>query len=364
VFLAEFSDEITQCDSERTLHKDIPSFVFHKTSRSMEPEENNLNVPMTTHTNQNQFSCDKCDKTFVRKDELNNQPRILTGEKSFTCELCEQSFIQKANLEIDKRTDTDKISISCDICNKSFSNKKSMLRHRKNHENATLHPCNDCDQTFSELRELNIHKRIHNGEPIYTCDVCNKLFAKSEKLRRHKMIHTGEKPYTCGRCGKSFSRSDYGKVHEFSCTSLKNFTSSIDLVETIEDDEDVEADFLLPSHFLSQELEVGEDTLNENNQIEKQNNVVNVRKLKRQKKKTEKVQCPDCDLQVTYSNLNRHRNSGCKGGHGDRPFPCAKCGKSFKRKEHCRKHESICKKLKIVANELQDIVVTNEIKDK
>lgn len=320
------------------------------------------------HTGIDSLACDKREKTFSRKDKLDNHLKTHAGRKPFTCKLCDKSFTLKTSLEEHKRTHIGEKPFSCDICNKSFTQKKQMLIHKSSHLNETFLSCDQCDKTFSKLNQLNVHKRIHNGEPIFPCDECEKIFAKSAKLRRHKLIHTGEKAYTCGRCGKSFSRTDNGKKHEFSCTSLDMFNSCVDMAGNITNDEDFEDDFILPSHFLSQELQVEEENVDENKQdddnlnslvdeIKENDKEIDLKKLRRKKLKIEKVQCPDCGIHVTRTNLSRHRNSGCQGSNTEyRPFPCSKCGKSFKRKEHCKRHESSCTlSPQIVPNESQNV---------
>ncbi|XP_061562702.1 zinc finger protein 892-like [Phycodurus eques] len=129
------------------------------------------------HSDDKQWKCSHCDKTFTYKSSLKRHLSTHTGEKPFTCSVCGKGFTQKGHLRAHMRTHTGEKPFACSFCNLSFSQRSS----------------------------LGPHMRTHTGEKPYSCSVCGKSFSVSLNLIRHQRTHTGEKAFSCSACDEQFS---------------------------------------------------------------------------------------------------------------------------------------------------------------
>ena len=57
----------------------------------------------TQHFDPQIYECHVCQKTFKRKDKLNNHLSIHTGIRPFLCDLCPKKFITKTKLKEHQR---------------------------------------------------------------------------------------------------------------------------------------------------------------------------------------------------------------------------------------------------------------------
>ncbi|XP_008405690.1 zinc finger protein 502-like [Poecilia reticulata] len=66
------------------------------------------------HTRERPYSCDHCEKRFIRKGDLMSHQRIHTGERPYSCDLCEKRFIRKSGLMSHQHIHTGVRPYSCD----------------------------------------------------------------------------------------------------------------------------------------------------------------------------------------------------------------------------------------------------------
>ncbi|XP_069825418.1 zinc finger protein 585A-like isoform X2 [Dendropsophus ebraccatus] len=130
---------------------------------------------------------------------------------------------------LDQRRPPREKLFSCNQCDKRFVRSSDLLKHQRSHQGGDKpNLCNECGKIFRRRTALLIHKRIHTGERPYKCKQCGKCFVQRQHLTTHVKTHTGERPYPCSECGKSYRwRSElvkHQKVHTDILTSTIEYT--------------------------------------------------------------------------------------------------------------------------------------------
>ena len=102
-----------------------------------------------THTSKQEYTCDKCEKTFILMPSLARHRRKKHSELKVNwdqvklgdnlnpqCDICGNDFKRESNLKIHRKTvhgnkdDSSDLSKSCHKCKKVFSSKSNCTRHR------------------------------------------------------------------------------------------------------------------------------------------------------------------------------------------------------------------------------------------
>jgi hypothetical protein len=133
------------------------------------------------------FKCIKCDKSFIRKDQLTRHKQSVHKLVSIKLNL-----VESLKEEVDKYT--------CKVCHKIFSGSDAedlyvehLVRKCKPDERFG---CDSCDKDFSTQTNLNQHKRnVHYAvsQTVFHCDVefCGFLTKHNISLTRHmKRMHS------------------------------------------------------------------------------------------------------------------------------------------------------------------------------
>ncbi|EAT46516.1 AAEL002290-PA [Aedes aegypti] len=171
-----------------------------------------------THTNQNTFKCDQCDKVLASAEGLKLHQRSHSDDQSIMCELCGRSFLQpyrlKVHMESHMREGND---YRCHICSRTCRDPQKLEIHMKLHTGETQFHCTQCQRYFVTKRHYKLHmQRIHETE--VKCLRCDKIFPTPKKMRLHIKIHDFPdylecpKCYTCVKDKKTMAR--HMKQHE------------------------------------------------------------------------------------------------------------------------------------------------------
>ena len=185
--------------------------VIRKYTKDIEKEDSILHIQSANGNVQ--FKCDKCEKAFTLKSNLNRHIKSAHENVQYKCDECDQSFSFKGSLKIHIQSVHENIRYNCDKCVKSFHQKSSLITHIKSTHERVRYNCEHCDKTFSGKSHLKIHMNSKHQNIRYNCENCDKSFSQKSHLRTHiKSVHENVR-YKCDKCEKSFSQKNYLKRH-------------------------------------------------------------------------------------------------------------------------------------------------------
>ena len=159
------------------------------------------------------LECERCPVWFDSESELKIHIEMCHSLETFKCDRCEKSFSRKDNLERHSRVN-HKVSeknyiFKCPICASTFRKKSSFQRHRGDHTRYPLQfSCEDCPDKFFPDEALRMHIESHKVSAVqkFECCKCDKVFTQEKNFKRHveNSVEDGIDKYSCDQCKRSF----------------------------------------------------------------------------------------------------------------------------------------------------------------
>ncbi len=95
----------TMCTGDRQYQKSDSTTIYRKTCTQITAyqdenrfsEQNNLTCHMMSHTVDNVYNSEVCDKGFAQQSDMSKHMRTHTGERPYTCNVCGNGFFQKCS---------------------------------------------------------------------------------------------------------------------------------------------------------------------------------------------------------------------------------------------------------------------------
>ena len=128
-------------------------------------------------------------------------------------QVCEKPFRSLGNLKRHLLIHSEEKQFSCDRCGKLFRTSDEVKKHMLVHTQETPYTCSVCQKKFRQSCHLGRHMLIHSGVKQHVCVICEKKFTQAEALRSHMQLHTGVRPFPCNYCEDSFKRRWQLRVH-------------------------------------------------------------------------------------------------------------------------------------------------------
>ncbi|XP_046353030.1 myoneurin-like [Haliotis rufescens] len=177
----------------RTVH----SNAFHLKCRSCnivtKTERELRNHCLEVHNNNSPFECEEegCNYRTYKYDFLRRHKQIHSEQRDYVCDKCGKTFSQQAGLLSHHRTCYHLQEYLCDVCGQAFNHYQSMKSHRRSiHYGERPFMCTDCGTRFSDHRNLKRHRRIHENAFPYSCQICGQKYRHSNSLKAHMKKHS------------------------------------------------------------------------------------------------------------------------------------------------------------------------------
>ncbi|KAK0179765.1 hypothetical protein PV327_005486 [Microctonus hyperodae] len=179
----------------------------------------NYKYHRSVHEGTGEFSgtCPECGKCFNDRGYLGSHMKIHRNRKEYVCQECGKSFNQRVAYNMHVRIHSGVKPHHCEQCGKAFSRKMLLKQHLRTHSGERPYQCHICHKAFADRSNMTLHTRLHSGLKPYQCDICSKAFTKKHHLKTHLNYHTGTKPYSCPNCSVAFSQSSNMRTHYKKC---------------------------------------------------------------------------------------------------------------------------------------------------
>lgn len=150
------------------------------------------------HTGKYAYTCSHCSKGFLNQFTFFRHLTTHNVEKQRPCPDCGAIFLKwSALVEHRRKSHKNVLHISCDLCDKTFSRKNNIKQHIKIHllTEANIFPCtyDNCPKYYIDKRNLTSHIRSKHEGKQWICDQCHRHLSTFQKLKQHIMAHLDTK---------------------------------------------------------------------------------------------------------------------------------------------------------------------------
>uniref|UniRef100_A0A182PHG0 C2H2-type domain-containing protein n=1 Tax=Anopheles epiroticus TaxID=199890 RepID=A0A182PHG0_9DIPT len=162
-----------------------------------------LEVHMERHVGFTHFQCPYCSSSFHTRTEVKNHlAAIHISEDRAECGECGAVFTSKKLLKQHLESHTEERNFHCKDCERSFKTQHHLNRHiRAVHTEVTRFHCEHCDVSYSRRDKLRMHvEKVHEIQTYFVCDICVRSFDTNEALQEHRHHHEHPQKLECGTC--------------------------------------------------------------------------------------------------------------------------------------------------------------------
>jgi len=298
--LAETNQDSTQLGADKS--SDI------KTSSTTDQ------VKVRDNTDQRQFPCPSCSKSFKNKKQLRNHNVRVHAEKNILCTYCGSRFARPSLLQhhIKLMHTENAKNVPCPQCKKVLSNEKTLYLHVRFMHKDTRFLCDMCDQKFAKKEELKEHCITEHREAVLAkCQDCDEEFGTQTLLKQHRVKVHKDRPFLCEHCNQTFITNDHmtrhiQKVHQG--INLPVDKSNVTPIPCIQCGKEFPSNWHLKRHVVS--LHTPSDT-------------------------------PICKLCFKKFASNEELQVHLNTDHSDKKFECEECKKTFASTWHLKRHTDI-----------------------
>ncbi|KAL4709934.1 hypothetical protein ACJJTC_003897 [Scirpophaga incertulas] len=220
-------------------------------------------------------------KSLLSRNKLAIIVKGSNGKMQYCCVECSARYEEKKSLEQHLYTHNKEYRYLCGICGTGLKRKEHLDRHTMEHLQVRPHVCQVCGKGFKRKEHLNIHRSTHNGDKSQVCALCNRSFHRKDHLQKHLQTHS-----------KFFTEHNFNSNGDEGLMDVKH--ELFDGEETQEGGSDIDYD-------------------NEDSESQ------------------EHSDCNGDSQSSDHADVKTPMTS-------DRPYICAVCFKSYKRKDHLKIH--------------------------
>lgn len=179
------------------------------------------------HTESKKFKCDRCERSWSKKDGLISHLAKQHGTQieTFDCQTCGNSFLTETKLKAHQcpktsseniESDSKKMRQYCRYCDTIFSTWASKDLHQclylKNASDSKHYICKICSKEIAKS-SFRCHANVH-VEASHECPVCKKIVKSKKILKQHIKTHDQKNKHRCSQCDKSYSTQEILIAHE------------------------------------------------------------------------------------------------------------------------------------------------------